>query len=117
MLKLSLKEANNLIGEIEKNHGNADSLRAAVKDVNNPGNGKTTVPTGSQIEEEFLAEMRAQVEIEHGTDLECVICHEKFDHLLCGTCEVCWREWMLETQPSKKLEKKVRARKAFLRGI
>ena len=48
--------------------------------------------------EDYLAEKRAQTEIKHGTDLECIICHDKFDHLLSGTCENCWREWMLSAK-------------------
>jgi len=99
LLKLSVKEANDLADEIELGGGNADSLRVAVNDVANPGNGNTSVPAGSQSAEEYLAEKRAQTEIEHGTDLECMICHDKFDHLLSGTCENCWREWMLSTKP------------------
>jgi len=26
-------------------------------------------------------------------DLECMICHEKFDHLISGTCESCYKKW------------------------
>jgi len=99
MLKLSVKEANDLADEIERQGNNADSLRAAITDVNNPGNGKKTVPAAAMGDEEYLAEKRAQTEIEYGTDLECMICHDKFDHLLSGTCEGCFREWMLSTKP------------------
>ncbi len=99
MLKLSVKEANDLADGIERNGGNADSLRAAVNDVNNPGNGRLSVPATDIGDEEYLAEKRAEVGIEHGTDLECMICRDKFDHLLSGTCEVCFREWMLGTKP------------------
>jgi len=99
MLKLSVREANDLADEIERNGGNADGLRAAIDDVNNPGNGRQNIPAGGITEEEYLEEMRSKSEIEHGTDLECMICHDKFDHLLAGTCEVCWRDWMLATKP------------------
>ena len=99
MLRLSVKEANDLANEIERQGGKADSLRAAVDDVSNPGNGKKTLPAAAIGDEEYLAEKRAQTEIEHGTDLECMICHDKFDHLISGTCEVCFREWMLGTKP------------------
>ena len=100
LLRLSVKEANNLADEIEHQGGNTDGLRAAINDVSNPGNGNTSVPAGRQSAEEYLAEKRAQTEIEHGTDLECMICHDKFDHLLSGTCENCWRLWMLSAKPS-----------------
>ena len=99
LLKLSVKDGNDLANEIERNGGNADSLRAAINDVSNPGNSKKTVSATTISDEEYLAEKRAQTEIEHGTDLECMICHDKFDHLLSGTCEGCFREWMLSTRP------------------
>ena len=99
MLKLSVKEANDLADEMEKGGGNADGLRAAIADVNNPGNGRLSIPANDIGDEGYLAERRAQTEIESGTDLECMICHDKFDHLLSGTCEVCFREWMLGTKP------------------
>jgi len=99
MLKLSVKEANDLADEIERQGNNADSLRAAVKDVSNPGNGNTSVPAGSASEEEYLAQKRSESSVETGTDLECMICGEKFDSLISGTCENCWREWMLSTKP------------------
>ena len=99
MLRLSVKEANGLAEEIESNGGNADSLRAAANDVGNPGNGHSSVPATEMSAEEYLAERRAQSEIEHGTDLECMICHDKFSQLISGTCEVCFREWMLSTRP------------------
>ena len=99
MLKLTIKEATDLADEIERGGGNADSLRAAINDVKNPGNGRLSIPASEIGDEEYLAEKRAQSQIEHGTDLECMICHDKFDHLLSGTCEVCFREWMLSTKP------------------
>jgi len=99
LIHLSVKEANDLADEIEKNGGNADSIRAAVNDVANPRNGRTSIPATSTTEEEYLEDMRRKSAIETGTDLECMICHDKFDHLLSGTCEVCWREWMLGIMP------------------
>ncbi|KKN87017.1 hypothetical protein LCGC14_0262860 [marine sediment metagenome] len=98
-LRLNLKEATGLADQIEVGGGNADGLRAAIDDVKNPGNGNTSVPAGSLGIEEYLAEKRAQTEMEYGTDLECMICHDKFGHLLSGTCENCWREWMLSAKP------------------
>ena len=98
ILRLSLKEATGLADLIEEKGGNADSLRSAISDVKNPGNSRSSVPATDIGDEEYLAEKRAQTEIEHGTDLECMICHDKFDHLLSGACEVCFREWMLSTK-------------------
>ena len=30
--------------------------------------------------------------VEEG-DLECMICHQKFDHLILGTCDTCYKKW------------------------
>jgi len=99
MLKLSVKEANNLVEEIERNGGNADGLKAAINDVNNPGNHRTSIPASSITDEEWLEAKRAESTIERGTNLECMMCHDKFDHLICDVCEVCFREWMLPLKP------------------
>lgn len=45
--------------------------------------------------EEHIEALRQQSPIEHGKDLECIVCHEKFDHLISGTCEDCFRKWAL----------------------
>jgi len=50
--------------------------------------------------EDHIEALRQQSTIEHGTDLECMICHDKFDHLISGTCEGCFSEWMLGTKRS-----------------
>jgi len=107
MLRLSVKGANDLADGIEHDGGNADSLRAAINDVGNPGNGHSSIPATNIADEEWLEEKRAQSYIEQGKDLECIMCHEKFDHLICDTCEVCFREWMLPLKP------KARTRKLF----
>ena len=105
-MKLTVKEANELADQIDDGGGNSESLRAAINDVNNPENGHSSIPgTNTRFnpqtvsDEEYLAEKRAQTSKEEGTDLECMICHDKFDHLLSGTCEICWREWMLSAKP------------------
>jgi len=103
IVRLSIKEANELADEIERQGGNVDSLRAAVKDVSNLGNDRSSVPASNigdeEYDEEYLAEKRSQSYLEHGIDLECMICHGKFAQLISGTCENCWREWMLSTKP------------------
>lgn len=105
MLKLTIKEATELADEIERGGGNADSLRAAITDVNNPRNARTAIPVTNITDEEYLEEMRSKSSIEHGTDLECMICHDKFDHLVSGTCENCFREWMLPLKPKARTRK------------
>ena len=107
ILRLKVKEANDLADLIEEKGGNADSLRAAINDVKNPGNDRSFVPATNIGDEEYLAGKRSQSSIEHGTDLECMICHGKFPQLLSGTCENCWRGWMLSTKP------KIRTRRLF----
>jgi len=95
MIRLNIKEANHLADLIEGEDGDADSLKAAINDVKN---GHSPISASKVSDEEYLAEKRAQTEIEYGTDLECMICQDKFDHLLSGTCEVCFREWILGTK-------------------
>jgi len=98
-VKLSLPEVDKMIRDIEARGGDASELkklRAQVADAKWLKKAEAAKPLG---EEEYLAEKRAQSQVEHGTDLECMICHQKFDHLLSGACEVCWREWMLGTKP------------------
>ncbi len=99
ILRLNIKEANDLADEIERNGGNADGLRAAINDVNNPGNGRTSIPALTATDEEWIEAKRSQSTIDRGAGLECMMCHDKFDHLICGTCEVCFREWMLPLKP------------------
>ena len=75
----------------------ATELRSLLAEVEQD---KHTVIGSTANDEEYLAEKCAQVEIERGTDLECMICHQKFDQLISGTCEVCFRGWMLSTKRS-----------------
>ena len=105
MLKLTVKEANDLADEIDNGGGNSDGLRAAINDVSNPGNGRTSIPATNVTDEEWLEEKRAQSTIEKGTDPECMMCHDQFDHLISGTCEVCFREWMLPLKPTTRIPK------------
>jgi len=100
VMRLNVKEANDLADLIESRGGNSDGLRAAINDVGNPRNNRTLIPAASITDEEWLEKTRAESTIEEGTDLECTICHDKFDHLICGTCEVCFREWMLPLKPA-----------------
>ena len=97
IVKLSLQEVDALIAQIEAGGGDAEELKRTRAEIaDSKWLEKHPKPTG---EEEFLAERRAEAEIVHGTDLECMICHNKFDHLLSGTCEDCFREWMLGAKP------------------
>jgi len=96
-VRLSLEEVDRMIAEIEARGGDAEELKKTRAEVaNSKWLAKQIKPPG---EEEYREERRAQSQVERGTDLECMICHQKFDHLLSGACEVCWREWMLGTKP------------------
>jgi len=99
LLRLNTKEANDLADLIEEEGGNADTLRVAIRDVNGTKNDHSSIPANKVDDEEYILWLRSQSTIEEGEDLECMICHDKFDHLLSGTCEVCFREWMLSTKP------------------
>ena len=93
---LTLSEVDTLIAQIEARGGDAEELKRTRAGI---ANSKWLAKHPKPIaEEEYLADLRSKSTIEHGTDLECMICHGKFDHLLSGTCEVCWREWMLGTK-------------------
>ncbi len=96
---LSLSEVDKMIADIEAGGGDAEELKKTRAQIaNSKWLAKHAKPLG---EEEFIEERRQQAVIEHGKGLECMICHQKFDQLLSGTCEACWREWMLGTMPKK----------------
>ena len=96
---LSLAEVDKMIADIEARGGDAEELKKTRAQI---ANSKWLVKHAKPVgEEEYIADLRSKSTIEHGTNLECMICHGKFDHLLSGTCEACWREWMLGTMPKK----------------
>ena len=93
---LTIQQVDKMIRDIEVGGGDAKELkkmRAQVAD--SKWLAKQVKPPS---EEERIAELRSQSQVEHGTDLECMICHQKFDHLLSGTCEACFRQWVLSTK-------------------
>lgn len=108
VVRLSKKELIDLIESTEAASCDAACLRGLLAEVEEEERRRQParrevplrVEPGEMTIEEYLAEKRAQSEIEYGTDLECMICHDKFDHLIAGTCEVCFREWMLSTKRS-----------------
>ncbi len=98
ILRLGVKEANDLADLIEEKGGNPDSLRSAIKDVSDAKNAHSSVPAGKLSDEEHVQQLRSQSTIVEGENLECMVCHDKFDHLISGTCEVCFRKWALATK-------------------
>ena len=98
-IRLNIKEANHLADVIEGEGGNADSLKAAIDNVKN---GHSPSSAGKVSDEEHILEIRSKSTIEHGEDLECMICHQKFDELISGTCEACFRKWALATKRKRR---------------
>ena len=96
-IRLNKKELLKLIEAQEAAGTDATELRSLLAEVEQD---KHFVIGPRPNDEEYLAEKRAQIEIEYGADLECMICHGKFDHLLSGTCEACFRKWVLSTRKS-----------------
>ena len=96
VLRFNKKELLKLIEVQEAAGTDATELRSLLAEVEQD---EEHIVIDPQVnDEEYLAEKRGQSQVEHGTDLECMICHQKFDQLLSGTCEVCFRNWVLSTR-------------------
>lgn len=96
VLRFNKKELLKLIEVQEASGTDATELKSLLAEVEQGEEHIVIAPRAN--DEEYLAEKRAQIEIEYGTDLECMICHQKFDQLFSGTCEVCFRKWVLSTK-------------------
>ena len=96
VLRFNKKELLKLIEVQEAAGTDATELRSLLAEVEQ---GEEHIVIAPRInDEEYLAEKRGQSQVEHGTDLECMICHDKFDQLISGTCEACFRKWVLSTK-------------------
>jgi len=103
IVRLSKKDLIDLIESTEAAGCDTDCLRGLLGEVEEEERRRQParlevlpkVRLGEMPTEEHLEELRQQSYIEQGKDLECMICHDKFDHLLSGTCEACFREWLL----------------------
>jgi len=96
VLRFNKKELLKLIEAQEAAGTDATELRSLLAEVEQD---KEHIVIGSRSnDDDYVAEKRSQTEVDYGTDLECMICHQKFDHLLSGTCEVCFRKWILSTR-------------------
>ncbi len=101
ILRLSKKELLELIEAQEAAGTDATELRGLLAEVEQD---KEHIVIGSRAnDDDYVAELRGQSQVEHGTGLECMICHDKFDHLICGTCEACFRKWVLSTKKGGQL--------------
>jgi len=95
-VRLNQKELDGLIEQIEAGESDATELKKLRGEVAEEE--RTKKPAEHLSDEEFIAELRGQSTIEHGTDLECLVCHNKVDELVSGTCEACFRKWALTTK-------------------
>ena len=95
-VRLSKKELKELIEKIDKQGGHAMELKNLLAEVEQEE--RLEKPAKQVNDEDYIAELRSKSYVEHGTDLECMICHDKFDHLISSTCEVCFRKWVLSTK-------------------
>ncbi len=96
ILRFNKKELLKLIEAQEAAGTDAAELRSLLAEFEQDEEHIVIGPRAN--DDDYVAEKRGQSQVEHGTDLECMICHDKFDHLICGTCEVCFRKWVLSTK-------------------
>ena len=96
VLRFNKKELLKLIEVQDAAGTDATELRSLLAEVEQ-GEEHIVIALGVN-DDDYVAEKRGQSRVEHGTDLECMVCHQKFDHLLSGTCETCFRQWMLSTR-------------------
>ncbi len=96
ILRFNKKELIKLIEAQEATGTAAMELRNLLAEVEQD---EEHIVIGSRPnDDDYVAELRGKSSIEHGTDLECMVCHQKFDELISDTCEVCFRKWMLSTK-------------------
>jgi len=94
--RFSKKELIELIETTEAAGNDTTELRSLLAEVEQD---EEHIVIGSRPnDDDYVAELRGKSYIEHGTDLECMVCHDKFDQLISGTCEVCFRKWVLSTK-------------------
>ena len=95
VLKFNKKELTKLIEAQEAAGTDATELRSLLAEVEQD---EHIVIGRTANDDDYVAELRGKSSIEHGTDLECMICHQKFDQLFSDTCEACFRKWVLSTK-------------------
>jgi len=99
IVRLNKKELIELIEETEAAGGDATELKGLLAEVEEEARLKKSarrgVPPGEMTTEEHIEALRQQSSIEHGKDLECMVCHNKVAALVSGTCENCFRQWAL----------------------
>jgi len=96
ILRFNKKELIKLIEAQEAAGTDATELRSLLAEDEQEERLKNT--TKQIDDDDYVAELRGKSSIERGTDLECMVCYQKFDELISDTCEVCFRKWMLSTK-------------------
>ncbi|GAH59777.1 unnamed protein product [marine sediment metagenome] len=94
-VRLNKKELLELIEAQEAAGTDATELRSLLAEVEQD---KHIVIAPRVNDDDYVAELRGKSSIERGAGLECMVCHDKFDQLVSGTCEACFREWALSTR-------------------
>jgi len=107
IVRLSKKELIDLIEETEAASNDTTELRGLLAKVEErlEKPARRGVPLGEMTTEEHIESIRQQSYIEHGKDLECMVCHNKVATLVSGTCEDCFRKWALtikRRQPARR---------------
>ena len=96
MFRLSRKELIELIEATEAAGNDATELRKLLTEVEQEK--RLGKPAKQVNDEDYIVELRSQSSVEQGEDIECKVCHNKFDQLVSGTCEACFRKWALSTK-------------------
>ncbi len=99
-VRLSKNELIDLIESTEAMGNDATDLRWLLAEVEQGK--RLEKPVNQVTDEEHVEALRKQSTIEHGINLECMVCHEKFDKLISGTCEACFRKWALATKKDRR---------------
>jgi len=101
VIRFNKKELIKLIEAQEAAGTDATQLRSLLAEVEQD---EEHIVIDPQVnDDDYVAELRGKSSIERGAGLECMICHDKFDHLICGTCEACFRKWVLSTKKGGQL--------------
>ena len=96
VLRFNKKELAKLIEVQEAAGTDATELRSLLAEVEQDE--EHIVIRSRPNDNDYVAELRGKSSIERGAGLECMVCHQKFDQLISGTCEVCFRKWALSTK-------------------
>jgi hypothetical protein len=95
-VRLNKNELTELIEAQEAAGTDATELRSLLAEVEQDEEHIVIGPRAN--DDDYVAELRGKSSIERCTDLECMVCHQKFDQLISGTCEACFRKWALSTK-------------------